>query len=142
MDGSNEKKMASSVHLFSSCNISHNGPAPVESYFQVSKKSKQNHHHLESHLRGRLLMGSEIKIPPNIQGIYAHTDPGRKILSIGGAFEEINLWKHAELPDHCQFEDSLDWFEIAKAVSGRTIHPFLPALRANMPTHFRFIREA
>lgn len=129
------------VHLLP-CRIDYNGPAPVDSYFQV-KKIDGDDTILTAQLRGRELKGRNIPLTSNklcegvcfgakfcsSSGGHNHdndlilanaTDSELKAWMVEGKFESINIWQHDIVPDTQVIDDITDWFEIAKCVSSVT----------------------
>lgn len=121
-------KLLSTVHYLP-CTIDHNGPVPVNSFFQI-KKSKNNE--LKSAFRGRELVGKEIELPKGVIGVNAvqnsHKDKTESSWDCVGQFEKITVWQHDVAPDLSVIQDCVDWFDIASNV--RTIHAYFLIMNA------------
>ena len=139
-----KNKSDSVVHMLPS-KIEYDGPAPVNSYFHVTKKLKQHHHSgnrdtkpsLVSHFRGRQLLGTEVILPKTIIGLYTkkevtvptqahHESPSSSSSSssssstsliVEGSFQSIHVWDHDRLPSVAPLEEIIAWFDLADVVS-------------------------
>lgn len=124
METSNSTDCASnmsSVHMLP-CNVSHDGPVDVKSFFQV-RTTKSD---LRAAFRGRELVGKEVKLPTGVLGINARqTAPAQKTeaaFECEGHFDSMTVWQHDVAPDLGSIQDCLDWFEICSKVSAMLVH--------------------
>ncbi|CUA75661.1 hypothetical protein RSOLAG22IIIB_05994 [Rhizoctonia solani] len=77
--------------------IDYDGPAPVETYFQVIKDSNGSQ---VASFRGRALHGLNLSLPEGYSGAVLSTKPdknGDKRLESVSNFSEITLWR-ADVP--------------------------------------------
>lgn len=113
----NSQKLMSTVHYLP-CTIDHNGPVPVNSFFQIKK---QKNGELKSAFRGRELIGKEIELPKGVIGVNAvqnsHTDKTESSWECVGQFDKVTVWQHDIAPDLGVLQDCMDWFDIASNVS-------------------------
>jgi hypothetical protein len=114
-----ENQNKSTMH-FLPCTIDYNGPAPVNSFFHVSKV-KIN---FKSALRGRELIGTELQLTDGVVGINAvqskPIDNTETVWNTTGEFDKIMIWQHDLAPDLVPMQDLLDWFAIADKVRVNT----------------------
>jgi len=123
MDNTRENS-ASSLNLLP-CSIEYNGPAPIESHFQIAESQtlKDENKTFTAHFRGRALKGCQVKLPDSVIGITAiDKHPNRLVLNDTiqweaiGTFDSIKIWEHDVLPNLDQFQECMDWFQIAQSV--------------------------
>lgn len=107
----------SNIHLLP-CSIEFHGPAPVSSYFHVTKDANGN---LSSHFRGRLLRGASVPLPDKVQGLCVtkklNNDTQRIDWEIVDKFSAIVDWEHHTFPQENHLQEYLDWFELSNSVS-------------------------
>lgn len=107
-----------SIHCLP-CQIEYDGPAPVSTYFLVSPGQEENTY--VSHLRGRRLVGKEVKLPEKIVGLHGIFG-GKKSntegkVEIQESFHSFVSWQHDSTPDLNNIQECLDWMEISDVVS-------------------------
>lgn len=113
----NEKK-ESSVHLLP-CTIYHDGPAPIQNYFQteqVTKDQSSDKEYLVANFRGRRLEGLPVTLPENTIGCVVHTNRTDKSLEVHSTFKSLTVWEHDQLPSKEVMDKSMEYFDIANIV--------------------------
>jgi hypothetical protein len=100
------------------CQIEYDGAAPVSTYFLVSPQEKDTY---VSRLRGRRLVGKEVKLPETVVGLHGIFG-GKKsntegTIEIQESFRSFISWEHDITPDLNNIQECLDWMEIASVVS-------------------------
>jgi hypothetical protein len=100
------------------CSIQYDGPASASTYFLIKEKTDST---LEAYFRGRKLMGKEFSFPENICAAHAvlqkEGNPNSIRCKVMDEIPKMNIWEHNKLPSVCEIEETLDWIEVAAAVS-------------------------
>lgn len=113
------KKTASDIHLLP-CTINYDGPAPINSFFQVTKAEKNEQ--LVSHFRGRELKGKEFKLKDGVIGLNtiqvseAAASNQETVWETAGVFDNIKVWDHDVEPNLVFMEECMDWFEVSQSI--------------------------
>ncbi|KAJ3173741.1 Ribonuclease H2 subunit C [Geranomyces variabilis] len=106
------------LHLLP-CQIDHNGPANVSSFFVV-ESNPDCPSTVQSAFRGRSLQGVRAKVPANYQGVIYREDDSHpskeRALKAAGSFETFVAWGHDDLPttESNDVMRMLAWLEIAE----------------------------
>ena len=136
----NEKK-SSVLHLLP-CNIHHDGPAPVTTYFHVkhvTKTETSDKEYYISNFRGRRLEGVNIQLPNNTVGYIVHANRSQNSLEVHSSFDSFTVWEHDHVPPEDVLDKSLEYFDIADIVSCCCMNK-LSTLFSNLFFFIRFIR--
>lgn len=65
---------------------------------------------------GRKLKGEKVSIPSHRTGLFVRVSKAGPT-EVNGVFDSITVWEHDTNPDTTTITSSLDWFDIADAVS-------------------------
>jgi hypothetical protein len=118
----NEKKL-SVIHLLP-CNIHHDGPAPIQNYFQtrqISKDQSSNKEYFVANFRGRRIEGLAVQLPENTVGCVVHTNRTDKQIEVHSTFDHLTVWEHDQIPSENVMDQSLEYFDMANIVSTTTL---------------------
>ncbi len=117
--GISESKISQSESAkinFLPCSIDYDGPAAVSTFFIVKEKENL----LESHFRGRLLVGKEYEVPQHLFAVHAvvskSDDQKTTNLSVVSEVKKLNMWQHNRPPAINELDECMDWIDIADEV--------------------------
>lgn len=116
------EKKSSVIHLLP-CNIHHDGPAPVQNYFQtqpIVKGQSSDKQHSIANFRGRLLEGLTVDLPQSTVGCVIHTNRGDNSLEVHSTFKSMTIWEHDTTPSDDVMDKSMEYIDIANIVSDFT----------------------
>lgn len=112
------ERKPSVIHLLP-CNIHHDGPAPVQNYFQttqVSKTQSSDKEHLLANFRGRRIEGLPVQLPETTVGCVVHTCQGDNQIEVHSIFNSLTVWEHDQPPSEEVLGQSMEYFDMANIV--------------------------
>ncbi|XP_062855978.1 ribonuclease H2 subunit C [Trichomycterus rosablanca] len=110
----------SSVHLLP-CEIDHNGPAQVDSFFTPTVKELKNEKTVS--FRGRGLKGQEVQLPQGYKGLVLTevqrplSDQEDRVVKVSSVFDQFTYWNLEILPtSDDKIVMAMAWSKLAEVI--------------------------
>ncbi len=112
---------------FVPANITHNGPANVQSYFTQFVFHDAERGCLRASLRGRPLDGKVVSLPDGVSAFVLQTgrddglrsDDHKRTLRVVKACKDMTVWNYDKVPSKDdKFNQALGWLDMAEILHG------------------------